>query len=80
MKIQKQIEDDRLARKTKMDAEIDEQKAAKQAEVEAIKGNEKIDKEVNLQSNKAEKLRKEAERLEEIRRQRDTTARIQVSI
>ena len=63
-----------------MDAEIDEQKAAKQAEVEAIKGNEKLDKEINLQSNKAEKLRKEAERLEEIRRQRDTTARIQVSI
>ena len=63
-----------------MDAEIDEQKAAKQAEVEAIKGNEKLNKEINLQSNKAEKLRKEAERLEEIRRQRDTTARIQVSI
>merc|ERR1712106_807312 len=61
-RVKQQIEEDRKARKSKMDAEVNEQKAAKLAEVEAIK---------------AENLRKEAERLEEIRRQRDTTARIQ---
>jgi len=61
-RVKQQIEEDRKARKSKMDAEVNEQKAAKLAEVEAIK---------------AENLRQEAERLEEIRRQRDTTARIQ---
>ena len=74
----KQIEEDRLARKARMDAEINGEHQKKQAGLAAAKGmkNFKIF-EIKIL---ADKLKQEAERLEEIRRQRDTTARIQVDL
>ena len=61
-----------------MDAEVNEEHQKKQAELAAAKGTKFSKKIFKTKKFLAETLKQEAERLEEIRRQRDTTARIQV--